>query len=97
MLKPRIISRSNCSKKRRISIRRYVYSNLFSRNRNQKRFLVSTFQTPLDLQPAWIKTVLHFLSGQRSGSVLSRLGPSLQKRSPGTPSRESFDCPSNRR
>ena len=37
--------------------------------------LVSTSQTQLDLRPGWTRTVLLFPRGQRSDSVLSRLGP----------------------
>ena len=65
----------DCFKARRISIPRCACSDLFSRRRNQKRSLVLTSQTQLDLRPGWTKTVLLFPRGQRSGSVLSRLGP----------------------
>src|SRR5215469_14521675 len=40
-----------------------------------------TFPNPIGLAAGLDKTVLLFLPGQRSGLVLSRLEPSLQKRS----------------
>ena len=89
----RITLPSECFARLHISIWRCARSNLFSRRPNQKQFLVSTFQTRLDLRPAWTRTVLPFPPGRRWDSVSSRFGTVTAKAQPGNPKPRIFRLP----